>query len=172
MNKLEQLKHAMKNPPPERLAKIEYKSHMYQAFGISFVCIILIAKGMWYIIFAFVFGLGISYSQGMTAFQKYNMIMSMIKPEAIEDYEKDISFTRRRSKIIESVMGKKASWVSIIAAVVATVLVVDPTMSRWILMLVYPLCIAFIYIISYFFIAYWMSYLVYKKRIKSEGSEE
>ena len=72
---------AIKNPPPERLASIEYKSHFLQGIGITVVCIFLIAKGFWYIIFAFVFGVGISYSQGITAYKKYQMIMSLQHPE-------------------------------------------------------------------------------------------
>ena len=100
MSKFQKLKQAIKNPPPERLAKIEYRSHMYQAFGISFVCVMLIFKGFWYIIFAFIFGVGISYSQGMGAYQRYKVIMEIKGEENMEDFEDDISPTRRRSKII------------------------------------------------------------------------
>ena len=80
MNKYQEWKQAIKSPPPERLAKIEYQSHFFQMIGISFVCIILLFKGFWYIIFAFIFGLGISYSQGMSAFIKHRNIMALIKP--------------------------------------------------------------------------------------------
>ena len=79
MNKYQQWKHAIKNPQPERLAKVEYQSHFFQMIGITVVCIALIIKGFWWIIFAFIFGLGISYSQGMSAMIKYRNIMALIK---------------------------------------------------------------------------------------------
>jgi len=158
----------MKNTPPERLAKIEYKSHLYQAFGISFVCILLISKGLWYIIFAFIFGLGISYSQGITAYQKYRMIMSLKSPERIEDYEKDISPTRRRNKIIKSIF-PPANWFSIISSVIITLLIIDPHYSRWLLMILYPITIGVFYIFFYFFVFYWICYPFYRRRIKLNG---
>ncbi len=165
MSKLNKLKQALKNPPPERLAKIEYKSHLYQAFGITFVCILLIYKGFWYIIFAFLFGVGISYSQGMTAYKKYQMIKSIQEPEKIEDYQNDISPTRRRSKIIKEVM-PIPKLLAAILSVLVTVLVINPSSSRWILMLVYPLVISVFYFVIYFFIFYWISYPFYKRRLK------
>ncbi|KKK52130.1 hypothetical protein LCGC14_3107970, partial [marine sediment metagenome] len=109
MNKYQQFKKALQNPPPERLAKIEYQSHLLQAFGITTVSIILIFKGLWYIIFAFIFATGINYSQGMSAYNKYNNIMAIITPEKVKDYDKDISPTRRRRKIITHVFGS-AAW--------------------------------------------------------------
>lgn len=168
MNKLNKLKQAIKNPPPERLAAVEYKSHFMQMLGISAVCIILIAKGLWYIIFAFIFGLGISYSQGMTAYQKYKAIMSLRHPERIEDFERDISFTRRRSKIVQSVIGKWGNFVSIIIAVAGAVLIIDPFSSRWLLMLLYPITIAVGYFFVHFFILYWICYPIYKKKLRGE----
>ncbi len=159
---------AVKNPPPERLAKIEYRSHLLQSFGIAFVCILLIMKGFWYIIFAFMFGIGISYSQGMSAFQKYKTIMSLRDPENLEDYDRDVSPSRRRGKIITSVMGKWAGWGSIVASVVTTVLIVNPTLSRWILMLLYPILFVTFYILYYFFVCYWIANPKYKKRINKK----
>lgn len=164
MNKLQQIKEAMRNPPAERLAKIEYRSHLYQALGIMFASIVLISKGLWYVIFAFIFGVGISYSQGIKAYQKYKTIMKFKEPEKMEDYEKDISPTRRKSKIIKSVM-PYASWIVIILSVIFPVFIIDPTLSRWILMVIYPLTIILTYIILYFFIAYWIAYPIYKRRI-------
>lgn len=161
----QKLKQAMSNPPPERLAKIEYRSHLYQAFGISFVCLMLIYKGMWYIIFAFMFGIGISYSQGMGAYNRYKTIMEIIGPEKMEDYEKDISPSRRRSKIIQSVF-KPAKIVSVILSVITTMFIIDPTMSRLKLSLMYPTVILLMFVFYYFFVMYWISYPIYKRRIK------
>lgn len=165
MSKISKLKEAIKNPPPERLAKTEYRSHLFQAFGITFVCIILVMKGFWYIIFAFIFGVGISYSQGMTAYQKYRAIISYKEPEKREDYEKDISPSRRRSKIIQDVI-PFSTFLSSLLAVVISLCLIDPTMPRWILMLVYPMAFAIFFTFIYFFLLYWISYPIYKRRIK------
>ena len=164
--KKERLINAIKNPPPERLAQIEYRSHLLQAFGIAVVCIFLIMKGFWYIIFAFIFGIGISYSQGMSALMKYRNILALKQPETLKDYESDISPTRRRSKIISSVMGKWAGWVSVIISVVTTVLIIDPSLSRWILSILYPIIIIALYIFYYYFVLYWITYPIYKRRLK------
>jgi len=114
----QKLINAIKNPPPERLASIEYRSHLLQGIGIMFVCILLIAKGFWYIIFAFIFGVGISYSQGITAFKKYEMIMSLKHPELAKEFENEKSPTRRRSKIINYVMGSSGKWMSVTLSVI------------------------------------------------------
>jgi len=166
MDKLSQLKQALKNPPPERLMRIEYKSHLYQAIGITFVCGMLIYKGFWYIIFALIFGLGISYSQGMTAYKRYQFMMEFKEPEKLEDIEKDISFTRRRSRIINSSLGSYPNIISIISSVVITMLVVNPTWNRWVLMLVYPICILVFYLVLYFYFFYWIAYLIHKEKLK------
>lgn len=163
--KFEKLKEAISNPPPERLAKIEYKSHFYQMFGIAAVCIILIAKGFWFVIFAFIFGVGISYSQGISSYQRYVTIMKLINPEKVSDYEKDISFTRRRGKIIESVI-PNSRWLAILSSVILSVMVIDPTLSRWILMIIYPLTLFVFYAFIYYFVCFWISYPIYKKRLK------
>jgi len=168
MGNIKKLKHALQNPPPERLAKVEYKSHLYQAFGIMFVCGILIYKGYWYIIFAFIFGIGISYSQGMSAYHRYKTIVSLTQPEKIEDYERDISPSRRRSKIIKSVMGMFANLISIVGSVVIAMLLINPYYSRWLLVILYPIIILVTYIVLYFFVFYWISYPIYKRRVKNE----
>ena len=166
MNKLKQLKEALKNPPPERLAQIEYKSHLYQALGITFVCGALIYKGFWWIIFAFIFGLGISYSQGMTAYMKYKTILSIIKPGSIQDYEKDISPSRRRSKIVKHVFGNKIWFLPAIVSVVAAMLIINPTQPRWSLIVSYLFMIIVGYTFLYFGILYWTANYFYRKEIK------
>lgn len=155
----------MQNPPPERLAKIEYRSHLYQGFGIIFVSIMLIMKGFWYIVFALIFGVGVSYSAGMTAYMKYKAIMSIKQPEKMRDFEKDISFTRRRTKIMDSVI-PNSKWVGIIVSVFATIMIIDPELARWQLMLLYPLTLLLIYVAFYFNILYWICYPFYKRRIE------
>jgi len=44
--------------------------------------------------------------------------MELLTKESIEDFEKDISPTRRRSKIINHVFGSSAKWSSLLVSVV------------------------------------------------------
>ncbi len=171
MKKLKQLKEAVKNPPPERLARIEYRSHFLQMLGITAVCTILFAKGFWYIIFAFVFGVGISYSQGITAYKKYKMISSLVEKEKPKDFEKDISFTRRRGKIIKDILGRKASLFSIIISVMLPLFIIDPLSVRWFYNIAYFLMIIFFYVFIYYYICYWIAYPFYKRKLKG-GKEK
>ncbi len=164
-NKIPDLIEAMKNPPPLRLATIEYKSHFMQMIGISFASIFLIWKGFWYIIPAFIFGIGISYSQGMSSYRKYQVIKEFTKPENPKNYEKDISWTRRRSKIIGHVYGDKSAWMSSFIAVITPALIYDINSSRWFLMIVFPITMAITYFIFHFYILYWISYRIYKEDI-------
>ncbi len=121
MDKLEQLKEAIKNPPPERLAAIEYRSHFLSILGIITVCVFLVLKGFWYIIFAMIFGVGVSYSQGMTAYKKYQNIIAIVgKKEELEDLKDDPSPSRMRGKIIDHVYGKKMRWLTLMFSVVLT----------------------------------------------------
>ncbi len=167
--KFQQFKEAVKRPPPERLAKVEYKSHFFQMIGITIVCIILIIKGFWYIIFAFVFGLGISYSQGMSAFIKYNNIMALIRPERVKDYDNDISPTRRRAKIVDHVLGSKAKWIAIIISVIASFVILGNQYSRVTSSLLYPIVSILFYIGLYFFLFYWVAYPLYKEEVEVNG---
>ena len=166
MGKYGDFKEALKSPPPERLAKVEYQSHFFQMLGISFVCIILLFKGYWYIIFAFIFGLGISYSQGMSAYIKYNNIMALIKPEAIEDYDKDNSPTRKRSKIIYHVFGSTAKWVSILIAAVIPLFFIQFAESRITFSFAYVMMMVVIFMLIYFFFFYWIANYAYQKEVK------
>ena len=164
-SKYQQFKEAIQSPPPERLAQIEYQSHFFQMLGISIVCIILIMRGYWYIIFAFIFGVGISYSQGMSAYVKYRNILSLVSPEPVEDYDKDISPTRRRSKIIYHVFGANAKWSSMIVAVSVPFFFIELAQSRIMFSLAYILMIIVLFILTYFFAFYWVAYQIYKKEV-------
>ncbi len=166
MNKYQEWKEALKNPPPERLAKVEYQSHFFQMMGISIVCIILIIKGFWFIIFAFIFGLGISYSQGMSAFIKYTNIMALIKPQDFKDYDKDKSPTRRRSKIVYHVFGAKAKWTSILIAAIIPLFFVQLAESRITFSLAYVMIMMVTFILVYFFFFYEIANWIYKKEVK------
>lgn len=169
MSKLQQLKKAIKNPPPERVAQIEYKSHLYQAFGVTFVCLVLIWKGYWWVVFAFIFGLGVSYSQGMTAYMRYKNIISILGKEDPMDYQKDISPTRKRSKIVKYYFGDWVGWGIGLISVLAALLAVDPTQSRWMLMLQYPIIIFLVYVFLYFFLFYWVANYFYRSELELKG---
>ena len=157
---------AIKNPPPERLAAIEYRSHFLQGIGITVVCILLIAKGFWYIIFAFIFGVGISYSQGITAYKKYKMIVSLQQPERAWEFENEKSPTRRRNKIIKEVLGSSGKWMVITLSVIISFFIIQAKFSIWVLILIYPLAILLCFIIFYYLILFWICYPIYKWKIK------
>ncbi len=166
MKKLEQIKEAIANTPPDRLAKIEYQSHFMQMLGISVVCIFLIVKGFWFIIFAFIFGLGISYSQGITAYKKYINITAMLGKENPKGFEAEISPTRRRSKIINHVFGGSPKWQSsIIAVALPSIFLIPLNISKWLTVLAYLIAIPLTYVLIYFFLFYWVAYPTYKKEV-------
>ena len=173
MNKLQQFKNNLKSPPPQRLAKVEYQSHIMNIFGVTLTSIILIAKGYWYVIFAFIFSIGSSYTLAMGAYQKYNMIMLALGKPRPESFDSDISPSRRRSNINQFVLGKYAFWISSFYACGITLLIINPigkglswAISHWYLELAMFMMIIAIYIIFYFFILYWICYPIYKKRMK------
>lgn len=166
MNKYQQFKEAIKSPPPQRLAKVEYQSHFMQMFGVSMVSVILIVKGFWYIIFAFIFSLGVSYSQGMTAYNKYHNIMGIIGKEDPKEFQKDPSPSRRRGKIINHIYGGGAKWSSIIGAVGMTALIIPPGISRVALSFAYFISISMIYIILYYFVFHRLAIGLYNEEMK------
>ncbi len=169
MTRLQTIKQAMRNPPPDRLAKIEYQSHFLQIIGIIAVCVILIYKGFWWIIFALIFGVGVSYAQGVSALQKYKFISEALPKEKPKDFEKDISYTRRRAKIVGHVFGDRAPRVTaIVTSVFFALIFIDPTLSRWKLMLFYPIVILTMYIFLNIFLFYWIAYPMYKRKIQNQ----
>lgn len=162
-SKWKQLKDAIANPPPERLAAIEYRSAFLQIMGIIFVCIILIAKGFWWVIFALIFGVGISYSQGITAYQKYQMMMELKSPETIGDIDREISPSRKRGRIVRHVFGEKPRYASSVIAVVAAAFTIPPSLNIWYYNLAFVLLIATYYIGVYFFVFYWIANYIYRR---------
>ncbi len=166
MNKLEQLKEAMSNPPPERLAKIEYRSHFFQILGIAIVSVIVIIKGFWYIIFAFIFGVGVSYSQGITAYRKYININAMLGKKDPVEFQSDISLTRRRGNIINHALGKGPRWASVTISAIAPILFIPLDLSRWLFTLAYFISMIIIYVLFYYFFFYWIAYPKYKREMK------
>ncbi len=174
--KFQKLKEAVTNPPPERLMAIEYKSHILQALGILVVCVMLIIEGFWYIIFALIFGVGISYSQGVTAYQKYKFVKSMSPPEKPKDFVKDVSPTRKRGKIIDYALGWKAKWSSMFMAVFTPILILNlwlglPYGTRWekvTYLISYPIIIIVTYIILYYVFFYMIARPIYSEKIKED----
>lgn len=162
MKKFKRLKQAIKNTPPDRLAKIEYQSHFMQILGVSLVCGILIWKGYWWIIFAFIFSLGVSLSQGISAYQKYHVIKDIVGETY--NYKKDKSFTRKRDYVITSVYGWWIKWF-VMAWAVLFVLFTFPY-NTWYLKILFTLWIIIFYIFFYFYVVYWIAKLIYKEKKK------
>lgn len=177
ITKFQKLKEAVTNPPPERLMAIEYKSHILQGLGILVVCVMLIIEGFWYIIFALIFGVGISYSQGVTAYNKYKYIKSMSPPEQPKDFVKDVSPSRMRGKIIDYALGWKAKWSSMFMAVFTPLLILNGWlgMSRDTLWqktgysLSYLGIIIATYIILYYVFFYMIAKPIYSEKVKEDG---
>jgi len=157
MNKFKQLKEALKNPPIERLAKIEYQSHFWNILGITLVSIILIFKGFWYIIFAFIFSVGVSYSQGMAAYKKYVMLKNAIQTDSIS-IENEISPTRKRGRIIEKYLN--GSWVKFLSSLISVILaslIINPLKANWWQNIVLLLLILVFWVITYYFGFYYLA---------------
>lgn len=153
MNKLKQLKEAMKQTPPDRLAKIEYQSHFMQMIGVSAVCSILIFKGFWWIIFAFIFSLGVSFSQFISAYQKYHAIKDIIGDTY--NYKKDKSFTRKRSYIINKNIGWTAKVFSGFFAAIFCLYLIP--YSTWYFKILFMFSFIVFYLLLYFFPFYWLA---------------
>ncbi len=137
-----------------------------QMFGVAMVSIILITKGFWYIIFAFIFSLGVSYSQGMTAYNKYHNIMGILGKENPKDFQKDPSPSRRRGKIVNHIYGGGAKWSSIIVAVGFTTIIIPADIGRVALSFSYFISISMIYILLYYFVFYKVALGLYNEEIK------
>jgi hypothetical protein len=101
MDKWNTFKTYVKSPPPELIAQVEYRSAFLSALGILAVTTILILKGLWWVIFAFVFQLGSLWANGMSAYARYKVFMSLRPEETYEYVLSDISFTRRRGRLIK-----------------------------------------------------------------------
>lgn len=150
MANLKEIKKAITNPPPERLAKIEYQSHFLQIIGICFVCSMLIYNGYWYIIFALIFGVGISYSQGITAYRKYIAIRGIVGEEY--NFEEDKSPSRKRDHVIKSVFGGLTWWGSIFISLILSYFVIG--IANWYNKIFFVVVAIFFQIVIYFFLIY------------------
>lgn len=164
MRKLQQLKEELRDPPPERVAKIEYKSHFMQILGTMIVCAILIYKGLWYIIFAFIFSIGVSYSQGINAYKRYRIIAGA--REGDYDPKLDKSPTRRRDFIIKKILGK---YIWIIAAIISFFITYKfLSLDKWFMKFAFAMVLFFNFLIIYFFLFYFVANTFYK-RMKGGG---
>ncbi len=159
---IKKIKEAITNPPIERLTRIEYQSHFLQMIGVLFVCSILIWKGLWYIIFALIFSLGVSYSQGINAYRRYKTIMSFKPKENPKDFLKDISVTRGRGKVIDYIFTPYSKFVSITLAVIISVIFLQYLFDSRIIMsiLIIPLVI-FLFLIIHYFLLFYIAYGFY-----------
>ena len=162
MKKFKELKEAIRNTSPDRLAKIEYQSHLMQMLGVSVVCGILIFKGLWWIIFAFIFSLGVSFSQCVSAYQKYHAIKDIIGDTY--NVKKDKSFTRKRDYIIKQVYGIKMKWICMFNSVVLTFFFIP--LNTWYFKILFALSIIIFYVVLYFYIVFPIAKFYYKENKK------
>ena len=167
MKTYKEIKQAISNPPPGRLERIEYQSHFMQILGVMAVCAILIWKGLWYIIFAFVFSIGVSYSQGTAAYRRYRIITQHGEPYNLK---LDKSPTRRRDHVIKQVLGKH-SW--IFAATISSVITfLFIPFDKWYMKVSFTILILFNYLIIYFLLFYFIAKPIYDRRKKNKGGEK
>lgn len=160
--KWKSFKEAVSNPQPEVLATIEYRSHFLSMIGTLVVSLALIFKGYWYVIFALIFQVGVSYSQGMAALQRKRLIMDfqMQDKKTLAQLLADKSFTRKRQRIINAAFGKAAFWLcAFTSAGIAALQYLKAGMS--ILPFIYFIIA---YFITYFIIAYNFAYSKLKKQ--------
>ncbi len=157
MNKLQEIKEAMKNTSPVKLAKIEYQSHFMQILGVAAVCGILIFRGLWWVIFAFVFSLGVSLSQGISSYQKYHAIRDIIGDTY--DVKKDKSYTRKRDYINTQVYGRSMKWMITILSILLPILFIP--YNNWYMKIVFALSILVIYVVVYFKFVYFFAKKIY-----------
>ncbi len=151
-SKWEKVKSAIANPPPDRLASIEYKSHFLQMLGIFVVCIFLIIKGFWYIIFALIFGVGVSYSQGISAYNKFTAIQEIMGKKTIED---DPSPSRRRTRLVEQAFGWRAKVFPALTSIAICYFFIP--FNTWYFKTAFAFAFILIYIIIMLFPMYWLA---------------
>lgn len=151
MNKLQEIKEAIKRTPPQRLKKIEYQSHMMQMVGVSIVCGIFIWKGFWWIILAFIFSLGISFTQGISAYQQYIALCQHLGPLKYNP-KKDKSFTRQRDYYIKKSFGKYTWVIAALSSLYINLRFVP--YETWWQIILFSLGFIFFYIVIYFFFFY------------------
>ena len=164
MSKFQELKQAIKSPPIERLAKVEYQSHLLNMIGVLFSSIFLIYKGYWYVIFAFIFSVGISYSQGMSAYMKYKMLKAMVLENGTVSPDKSPS--RKRAKLIIEQIGKWISYVSVAISVYLSCYIINPLKATWYQNIAFAMLILLYHIIIYYFVIYYFAQILEKWRNK------
>lgn len=99
---MEKWKEGIMKVTPEQLVKTEITGYIGNIIGLTIVCIILAFTTMWYIIFAFVFGLLINISQLIGKWQQLQQIRSinqvMNNQINIEDYVNSLNENKNETK--------------------------------------------------------------------------
>lgn len=107
----QRFKQYVKSPPPSVIAQTEYRGHFLNILGILVVSVVLFIKGVWYIIFGFIFMTMVSWAQGMAALARYRVFTSFLQPETYEYILTDKSFTRRRQRLLKKRYPKAIRWI-------------------------------------------------------------
>jgi len=169
--KYQEWKEAIANPPPLRLASIEYRNHFLLIAAYIFASVILARNGFWYIVPVFIFSSMISYAAGVTAYQKYKVISQFSGKPTIKELDKDISFTRRRANIVKHIYGRKIDIISGSATFFLTLWIVKPTLPRLQFIFLFPTAWIFLYFFLYLWVFYWFAYPLFKAELKEVKEE-
>jgi hypothetical protein len=172
MGKFQELKEYIKNPQPHVIAQVEYRGHLLNAIGILIVCVILFTKGYWYITLAFIFSVMISWSQGMSAYQRYKVFISLLPDETYEYILQDKSFTRKRERVFRKRYKRYVNFIILLSSFIIMVSLLGLNKITWL----YTLKVG---LLTYLF--YWLySYLliggliikIQKDKLKNEFQTE
>lgn len=170
-SKFKQWKQALRQVPPERLLKINMQGYVLQTFGIIFVSIMLLLRGLWYIIFALIFVTWNNVAGFIAAYQQLKQIEELKKQLNIPEPE-DKSPHRKKTKIIKETMGAIPGWVSAGLSVLGSFLIINPLGAVWYMKVAYFGLVVVFYYICYFYIMYFVAKLIKSKEVKNNATEE
>jgi len=172
MGKLSEFRKAVKNPPMERLSMLNSLAYQMNIFGIIVVSIILVLKGVGYIMFAFVFAIIINWVAYKRERKQYERIIDAQKRAGIyKEAETDPSFTRKRFRVIQREFGSWIRYIIIAVIAVPLSLIRDIGAQPFWGKLGTVGLITLIFLIVYLFPVYWAAkYKSLKKEIKKDES--
>lgn len=136
---------AVRNPPPERLHKVNMQSNVFNAIGTIIVASVLIYKGFWWVCLAFIFSLGMSYTGYIQSRNQYKQVINLknqikssgknkeeLKDQEVIDILNEKSPTRQKTMKIKFFFGRKLSWILMIISVVVWWIIINPaTKDIW-----------------------------------------
>ncbi len=172
MSKFSELKEAMKNPPEERLCLINAAAYKLNIMGIIIVILFLINYGVWYISLLFVFTTIINWVGFTRETKQYNAIVEAKKAMGVyKPIEDDISFTRKRFRMIKEHIGEWIKYVILAKISIIMFLISDPATLGNLGKVWFVLKIIGIFLIIYLFPVYWVAKWKGKKKKENKENE-